>query len=287
MRKLVVDKNALESEQLQDFLNEHDENRAILTDIAGMEIYAGNALTNVNRSMAVLARYPRQVLVLKSATIIIGMGYIDDEMRFDLIDWRQTRGFPDFCHAIQNAGRDPKCGRPVVAEHAESTARHIAMMDAEMPEMAKAFEDVRLSLGEDALRAIREARLMSPEDSQHAMHMFLQLASFAFANVPPKRRPRTIGEARGYWLFRSTIAIFVLMLEWAQVGGALGASAKKLRNNFVDLQYAIAASYFDGLITNDRRLQRIYEQLDFLLNAVFSNPEYPIAHAELARGVKN
>src|SRR5208283_5895624 len=61
--RMVVDSNALQSPVLRDYLSKSIDNRAVLTDYASMEAYKGNTLVSIFRSMALLADFPRQVIV--------------------------------------------------------------------------------------------------------------------------------------------------------------------------------------------------------------------------------
>jgi hypothetical protein len=71
--RMVVDSNALQSPQLQDYLSKSTNNFAVLTDYAAMEAYKGNTLASIFRSMALLADFPRQVIVLKTTGVVCGL----------------------------------------------------------------------------------------------------------------------------------------------------------------------------------------------------------------------
>ena len=48
--------------------------------------------------------------------------------------------------------------------------------------------------------------------------------------------------------------------------------AEKLRNEVIDVNFATFATYFDGLLTDDKRANSIYEHAAFLLQEVFPMP---------------
>jgi hypothetical protein len=61
------------------------------------------------------------------------------------------------------------------------------------------------------------------------------------------------------FLFRFAIAGYVVALRCIKEGGAKGASPENIRNQMVDAMFATYATYFDGILTKDRRCQEIYE----------------------------
>jgi hypothetical protein len=63
MRK-IADSNFLQSDGLVAYLSESTDNFAVVTDYAAMEACKGNTPVSIYRSMAILARYPAQIIVL-------------------------------------------------------------------------------------------------------------------------------------------------------------------------------------------------------------------------------
>jgi hypothetical protein len=57
-------------------------------------------------------------------------------------------------------------------------------------------------------------------------------------------------------------------------GGAGKTKPEKLRNDVIDINFAAFATYFDGLITSDKRAAQIYEEADFLPREVFAMPPW-------------
>lgn len=83
---MVVDSNALQSPQLRDYLSESANNFAVLTDYAAIEAHKGNTLVSIFRSMALLADFPRQVIVLKPTIVASGLRGGRREIQHRLID---------------------------------------------------------------------------------------------------------------------------------------------------------------------------------------------------------
>ncbi len=270
MSKWVVDKNFLESPELAEFLSADPSHRAVLIDFSAIEGYAGNPVKNMHKSLAIVSQHPDQILVLKGAGEIIAMGAINPDTRFDLVDWNQTRGFAKFCRQLERAkAGDPKYVA-AIAGLAQAAQAHLAMMETKMAFMSDAFEEIRRMVGPEALRARREKTKLPLEAGKKIITLICHLADSLFANDPtvPKIQG-TLAEARHYYTFRYATASVVLALLWAQSGGAGGARTDKLRNDFVDLSYVTAATYFDGLLTNDKKMSDIFAETVFLIEDFF------------------
>jgi hypothetical protein len=61
----------------------------------------------------------------------------------------------------------------------------------------------------------------------------------------------------------------MLALRWADHGGIESVDDKTLRNDFIDLTYSVAATYWDGLETLDQKAAEIFRETDFLANNFF------------------
>lgn len=271
VEKWVVDKNFLESPELAEFLSTDPSHRAVLIDFSAIEGYTGNPVKNMHKSLAIVSQYPDQVLVLKGAGEIVAMGAIDPNTRFDLVDWNQTRGFAKFCRQLERAkAGDPKYVA-AIAELAQAAQEHLAMMETKMAFMVDAFEEIGRMVGPEALRARREKTKLPIEAGEKIITLICHLADSLFANDPavPKIKG-TLAEARHYYTLRYATAGVVLAVLWAQAGGASGARTDRLRNDFVDLSYVTAATYFDGLFTNDKRMSDVYAETVFLIEDFFS-----------------
>jgi hypothetical protein len=65
--------------------------------------------------------------------------------------------------------------------------------------------------------------------------------------------------------------MYLWALRWIAVGGAKSTKPEKIRNDMVDLFLAAYATFFDGLLTSDRKLAALYRDADRLLRGgVFS-----------------
>ena len=111
----VVDQNFLREPNpaLHNFLSAG--NFAVFPDDAAMEMYKGNAITNLQRSLEIISKYPQQVVILKKTQTVARLTQRGNKrLRRLLIDWKQTANFSAFCGQIYRI--DPKRLSPELAQ---------------------------------------------------------------------------------------------------------------------------------------------------------------------------
>jgi hypothetical protein len=69
----VVDSNLLQTGALRKYLNASTENRVVVAPFVAMEAYKGDTLKSIYSSMRILCGYPRQVVILKGASVVCGL----------------------------------------------------------------------------------------------------------------------------------------------------------------------------------------------------------------------
>lgn len=63
------------------------------------------------------------------------------------------------------------------------------------------------------------------------------------------------------YIFRYTLGVVYLNLDWIISGSNNLSNSEKLRNDLVDVSYATYATYFDGVLTKDKKLMETYSRM--------------------------
>jgi len=79
-----------------------------------------------------------------------------------------------------------------------------------------------------------------------------------FRDHPQVTKKPPLAELINTFIFRMSLCGNLLAQEWISVGGAKGVKPQKIRNDIVDISFAAYATYFDGLLTGDKKLLKIY-----------------------------
>lgn len=92
MRK-VVDSNYLGTKELRDYLAASRENKAVITDYAEMEMFKAETIEGLLKSTEILAQYPKQALLAKTADVATNLRGRKKGLKKRLIDKKRTRAF--------------------------------------------------------------------------------------------------------------------------------------------------------------------------------------------------
>lgn len=115
------------------------------------------------------------------------------------------------------------------------------------------------------LIALRSGFRFSDVMVDKLMRDVLQISRLMFSNHPRGKFIPDKKEVFNTFIFRFALSAYVLALRRISFGGADKVKAEKLRNDLVDMTFAAYASFFDGLLTEDKRLQEIAGYVAILL----------------------
>jgi hypothetical protein len=270
----VVDTNCLQSEALRAYLSASDDNYAVLTDYAAMEAYKGETLKSIYCSMEILAQYPKQTIILRGTQDICALnGHAAASLK-PLIDEAQTRDFSDYCKHLLAA----KCGdlslQGQLLEHGREATAHIDRMLKDMPTLSPGIDLMAKTYLPAELTILRRREKHTPQMRERLVQNVLLLAEQFFKEHPSVMEWPKGPEVRNTFIFRYALCAYVSILKRIEDGGAGKTKPEKLRNDVIDVNFAAFATYFDGLITSDKRAAEIYAAGDFLLREVFAMPPW-------------
>ena len=55
------------------------------------------------------------------------------------------------------------------------------------------------------------------------------------------------------------------------MGGAKNVKSERLRNDVVDMIFAAFGTYFDGIMTSDKKVRLIHDEASYLIKEFFSH----------------
>ena len=269
-KHVVVDSNALQSMLLRDYLSKSIVNFAVVTDYAAMEAYKGNTLVSIFRSMALLADFPRQVIVLKTTGVVCGLTGRQQGLQRRLIDHEQTRGFSKYCKQLFAAKLGDVHLRQQLLHKGRAADAQMARMFADATNIPEAIEAIVRLFTDGELKIIRTGLPFSEELARKVLENIGLLAQSLFSRHPRPAVVRDLDELPNTFLFRSALCSFLWALDWISMGGPKRAKTEKLRNDLVDVNFATFATYFDGLLSMDEKSCRIYRQAAFVLESIMN-----------------
>jgi hypothetical protein len=256
----VVDSNFLRSADLREFLAESIENVVVLPDYVVMEAYKSESLDTLFRSMEIVSDFPNQMVVLKGTQELSGLTAAINAPLYQLVDQEQTHGLPVFFKALGLArSGDEHCLRQA-REYQRVAREFMTTFEASLSGLGQAFGDLANMFDPDERKAIRSDDKYSPEIIEKIMWTISETAGILLRDHPSVTKMPVSQELSRTLIFRTAVVAVALSLDWIRTGGASNAKSSRHRNDFVDCLLIVYASYFDGILTSDKKLRRIYDE---------------------------
>lgn len=269
--KLVVDSNQLQSEALRTYLAKSKTNMAVLTDYAAMEAHKGDTLASIYKSMAILCEFPRQVVVLKGTRLACGLRGRPAGLQGRFIHDEQTAAFPLYVTDLQKA----RAGHPGIQQrllgHGQEASSHLATMLLDAQTTGQVIEQIAGMYSKKERASVRQGTTYSAEFVDKTVRSLMHITAHMFRAHPNAHFIPSYAEMPNTFIFRAALCTYLLALEWGAKGGAGEAKPETLRNDYVDMNFAAFATYFDGLLSADAKVRRIHAEARVWLSALFGS----------------
>lgn len=263
---LVIDSSAMRQDELREFFSRSQSNKAVLTDYSAMEAYSGDSLEKIYRSMSVVSDYPRQVVVLKATSKVAGLNGKEKGLRRRLVDQHQTSEFGKFVTDLRKAQNGSRPHQQALLQMGAAAREHLdEKMLGEMCGMGAAIQDFSNVFDSDEIKALRNGSDLPAGCIDKLVKFGMTVAADMFGRMPGFKKLPALPELPNTFPFRVSIAGVIMMATWIEKGGHQSAPDTKFRNDFVDCMFAAYATYFDGLMTRDKRLRSIYDTTNALI----------------------
>jgi hypothetical protein len=276
MMRKVVDTNFLQCDALKAYLSASTDNYAVLTEYVAQEAYKKDTLASIYARMQVLLQFPKQVIVLKGAQDVCRLNGRDAASQIPLIDEDQTRGFPEYCKQLLAAQRGDLSFKQQLLEHGLAASGNIDKMLLDMPTLSRGIDLMAKAkiYSPAELKILRRREPQTPQMLEKQRQIIFVFADELFFKANPGvTEPPRGPQLRNTFIFRYAICSYVAILKRIRDGRAAGITHERLRNdNVIDVNIATFATYFDGLLTTDKRAGEIYADAEFLLREVFAMP---------------
>lgn len=256
MVRVVIDSNRLQSDELRAFLAHDKENCAVLTDYAWMEAYKGNSLLSIQKSMAVLKDFPDQALVLKGTKAVAALDPSAPGIA-KRMQWSRRGGeFRDTVVGLQQAADGHLGAIRQIIEHGRAADTQMEKILNDMTELPEALQDMMQALlTADEIAGIRAGKPHSAPLIGKFLDISDQLA-IRFYKAHPQKPRRPSRRARyDAFLYRFSLGCLLYFVSWVREGGQKHKAAAKFRNDTIDINFATYGTYFNGIMSEDKRVR--------------------------------
>lgn len=267
--KRVIDSNALQTNELYEFLAKSTQNFAVLPDFAGMEAYKGDPQKTVFKSMAIVSEFPNQVIILKGSAKVCGLSGRRKGLQRRLIDDKQTAGFSEHVQALRLAEAGNARLQKQIRDLGESVNAHFDKMQDEAENSRGAVEDLGKRFTKEERALLRVGEKYTSDLINKVVQTVIEMAGSAFRDSPFVRRRPSYEELPNTFIFRVMFASFLHSIRRFSQGGFGNLSSDKLRNDYVDMMFVAYGSYFDGVMSSDKNVNYMFNETCFLLSSLF------------------
>lgn len=268
MRK-IVDSNQLQSESLRKYLSQSSKNFAVLTDYVAMEAYKGDTLISIYKSMETLCNFPGQVIVLKNTRLACGLNGRGSGLQSRLIDHVQTKEFPAYARHLMAAKAGNKHLQQQLLEHGKEASSHLERMLADAKEIRNTFGELAKLYSKRERAIYRKGEPYSSAMVQKTANNVFHVAARLFHSHPDTPSWPTREDVKNTFIFRVSLCMYLLAMEWGSNGGAKDASADRVRNDMVDMNFVAYVTYFDGILSSDAKVIRLHREARIWLSGLF------------------
>lgn len=266
--RLVIDSSKMQSAELREFLSASTTNLAVLPDFAWFEVYKQATVHAVLALLSVIGDFPEQIIVLKSGEKIarLNLGLPSEVAAMEQQD------VAPLIREMADIMNGPRREDPIVLQQLRNLWSSAAVSLAGMHEGAI---DIVTSLPEmsEQMFSEHEIRIIRT-NGRYTEEMFASIFGAA------EQIWETLAEGYGLrwrsmlrdhtmsaYLFRYALGIVIYLLWWIRTGSPKLERVERIRNDLIDLSFAVYGTYYDGFLTADRKAEWMFQNLSRALEA--------------------
>lgn len=266
--KVVVDSSRLQSAELREFLSASPTNIAVLPDLAWFELYKQQSIEAILAFFSVIGDFPAQIIVLKSGREITKL----NPSAPDGIAAMALPGVTPLIREMVDIIKGPLRDHPTVAQQLRAvwgaaTTNAAVMYEGAIDIVTSLSEMSQQMFSQHELRIIRT-------NGAYTADMFAKIFGAAEQiwetlsdgyDLPWRSMPRA--HTNSAYLFRYALGIVIYLLWWIRSGNPKLERVDRVRNDLIDLSFAVYGTYYDGFLTADRKAEWMFLNLSRALKA--------------------
>ena len=156
-----------------------------------------------------------------------------------------------------------------IFERQEEAIRHLNLVQDGGIDMAKYYSQFEAQFSEAEKLDIRLGNKLRRETLQKFVRLVAMFAGSLFESHPHSGKWPKPHEWPYTFIYRSSLLHYLHFFRWIRDGSPKNLSAKKVRNDLIDLNFATYATFFDGLMTEDAKLEDLYADACMYLENLF------------------
>lgn len=262
MQAWVIDSNMLQSDELRQYLRSSSDNLAVLPDFAWYEMYKQESLDGVRHGLSVVGDHPDQTILLQSGDHI---ARLDPEVAEDLgrLIWEGPSG--DIRHFVSlvrsDAPLDADAQAQLGALWAWARTMKPSLIEGAV-DFVGSFPEMQAQLFDRGeIRIIRTGGKYTGQMIVTIFSAAIQIWETLAKEYELPREGFSEEEISRTYLFRFALGLIMYLLWWIRGGSQTVVRIDRASNDFIDLSFAVYATYFDGFLTRDEKASWVHQNL--------------------------
>jgi len=264
--RFVIDRCCMDAAELRDFLLLSPQQVAVLTDYSIMESLKGRTLENIESAWRVLCDFPDQIVVLKGtheAALVRPQEAGLAQRMIDKVETRALSKIPKIIASARSGNEDSHDQLRKLGEEVDDHFDQILARSCDLPGSIKGLAAI-FSAGQ--LKQLRKAGRLDDEMLLRLLDLVVHQTADLCAqhpDNPPMPGPKHLAN---HFLFRFAVANSAYLIELVRTGVNI-RKPNDARNDAVDIINATFATYFHGLMSDDKMANKTYQITRQLLTA--------------------
>lgn len=270
--KIVVDSNMLKEDALREFLTNSRKNKAVVTDYLMIEALKGDTASKIFSLMKLVCDFPKQVVVLKSLNSISRLKGRRTGMTRRMIDKELTSSFDNWCVGLRKAEKgDPNYRDDLLRKGKEADAE-VENLIAAQKTYAEVIAEEAKAYTQDELQLLRTDQPFTDQMHEKAAERIVALVAKFYEAHPDRPEPPSVEQLHYSYMFRLALCAYLQTLQRIRDGGSNNASAEKIANDIIDATFAAQATYFQGILSKDEKVNALYRNAKHVLKGFPVDP---------------
>ncbi|MCR2835248.1 hypothetical protein [Parerythrobacter lacustris] len=236
-----------------------------MPDFVWMEIYKPQSIDGLRASLSVAADFPSQVLHLRGAREIAGIDPRPAGFGNRMIWPGAQRDLNGTIRVLETFDDSSIARFRSFQSHTEAANQHLGSMIAAAGDLPELFTSISRNLTQHELKIIRKRGRLPLTVIEKIMEM-TRVLSEGFAKSPhiKIKRPSPKSYFDSY-IVRVSLSLSLYFLDWVRRGSPKNQSPKRIRNDVIDRVIATYGTYFNGVLTKDRKAYDAHIELRIVL----------------------
>jgi len=262
MQAWVIDSSMLQSRELRQYLRASADNLAVLPDFAWYEIYKQETLDGIRYGLSVVGDYPDQTILLRLGGHIVRL---DPNVAEDLdrLIWDGPSGdirrFVSLVRSDAPMGADAKAQLDALWAWARTMKPSLI---AGSTDFIDSFPEMQEQMFDRAeIRIIRTGGKYTERMIVTIFGAAIQIWETLAKGYGLTQKALSEEEISRTYLFRFGLGLIMYLLWWIRGGSQAVLRIDRASNDFIDLSFAVYATYFDGFMARDEKALWVHQNL--------------------------